>query len=111
MAVYSLAEMHAEGKGVKRSCPLAVDVRALCILVLLNLLFYYFLQLFKNVAERGKWTQLLSEAQKLYAAEDTTAALVIYLLLAEMGIEVAQSNAAYILEQGRHSSILAQLTQ
>eukprot|EP00731_Ephydatia_muelleri_P028175 Em0019g1048a len=80
LAVYYLAEMHAEGKGVKRSCTLAVEF-------------------FKSVAERGKWTQLLSEAQKLYAAEDATSALVIYLLLSEMGIEVAQSNAAYILEQ------------
>ena len=29
LAVYNLAEMHAEGKGVKRSCTLAVDVRAI----------------------------------------------------------------------------------
>ena len=31
LAVYYLAEMHAEGKGVKRSCTLAVEVRMLCL--------------------------------------------------------------------------------
>ncbi len=58
------------------------------------------LQLFKNVAERGKWTRLFVEAEKVYSTGDLDSALLMYLLLAEMGMEVAQSNAAYILEQG-----------
>ena len=40
------------------------------------------------------------EAQKLYAAGDLDSALMIYLLLSELGFEVAQSNSAYILDQG-----------
>ena len=46
------------------------------------------------------------EAQKLYAAGDMESALMMYLLLSELGFEVAQSNAAYILDQGK-ISILA----
>ena len=57
-------------------------------------------QLFKNVAERGKWTWLFVEAEKMYSMGDLDSALLMYLLLAEMGMEVAQSNVAYILEQG-----------
>ncbi len=53
------------------------------------------------MAERGKWTQLFVEAEKVYSTGDLDSALLMYLLLAEMGMEVAQSNAAYILEQGR----------
>ena len=41
----------------------------------------------------------MGEAERSYMAGDLDAALIIYLLLAEMGLEVAQTNAAYILEQ------------
>ena len=41
------------------------------------------------------------EAQKLYVAGDVNSALMMYLLLSELGFEVAQSNAAYILDQGK----------
>ena len=60
-------------------------------------------QLLKSVVERGKWTSLFMEAQKLYAAGDMESALMMYLLLSELGFEVAQSNAAYILDQGKIS--------
>ena len=58
------------------------------------------LQLFKGVAERGKWTRVLEDAERSYMVGDLDSALMVYLLLAEMGVEVAQTNAAYILEQG-----------
>ena len=58
------------------------------------------LQLFKGVSERGKWTRVLEDAERSYEAGDLDSALMVYLLLAEMGVEVAQTNAAYILEQG-----------
>ena len=57
-------------------------------------------QLFKNVAERGKWSLMFTEAQQLYSLEELDSALMMYLMLAEMGLEVAQTNAAYILERG-----------
>lgn len=41
------------------------------------------------------------EAHHQYKDGHTDHALIKYLLLAELGYEVAQSNAAYILDQGR----------
>lgn len=52
------------------------------------------------MVERGKWSRLLREAHRLYLSGDSDSALMIYLHLGEMGIEVAQCNAAYILEEG-----------
>ena len=63
-------------------------------------------QLLKSVVERGRWTRLFVEAQKLYAAGDLDSALMIYLLLSELGFEVAQSNSAYILDQGEQDIIV-----
>ena len=45
---------------------------------------------------------MMEEAERSYEAGDLDSALMIYLLMAEMGLEVAQTNAAYILEQGRN---------
>ena len=47
LAFYNLATMHATGTGVSRSCPIAVD-------------------LYKNVAERGRWTDKMMEAYTAY---------------------------------------------
>ena len=52
------------------------------------------------MSERGQWARLLREAHKTYLAGDPESALLMYLQLGELGIEVAQSNAAYILEEG-----------
>ncbi|XP_041070466.1 protein sel-1 homolog 1 isoform X1 [Carcharodon carcharias] len=80
LAFYNLAQMHAIGSGVIRSCHTAVE-------------------LFKNVCERGRWSERLMSAYNSYKEGDTDSALVQYLLLAEQGYEVAQSNAAFILDQ------------
>lgn len=80
MAFYNLAQMHATGTGMMRSCPAAVE-------------------LFKNVAERGKWSDQLMAAHTDYREGRVDEALVTYYLLAEMGYEVAQSNAAFILDR------------
>jgi len=81
LAFFNLAEMHAAGTGMLRSCPTAVE-------------------LFKNVAERGKWGEMMMEAHADYRRGRQDEALVKYLILAELGYEVAQSNAAYILDKG-----------
>lgn len=73
--------MHATGTGLIRSCPTAVE-------------------LYKNVAERGKWGEKLMEAHSLYRDEDYDEAFMIYALLSELGYEVAQSNAAFLLDRG-----------
>lgn len=81
LAFYNLAQMHATGTGMMRSCPAAVE-------------------LLKNVAERGKWSDQLMIAHTDYREGRINEAFVNYALLAEMGYEVAQSNAAFILDKG-----------
>ncbi|XP_051980885.1 protein sel-1 homolog 1-like [Xyrauchen texanus] len=80
LAFYNLAQMHATGTGVMRSCHTAVE-------------------LFKNVCERGRWSERLMAAYGSFKDGDMDSALVQYLLLAEQGYEVAQSNVAFILDQ------------
>ncbi|KAK3860404.1 hypothetical protein Pcinc_033546 [Petrolisthes cinctipes] len=85
LAFYNLAQMQASGTGMVRSCHTSVE-------------------LFKNVAERGRWGELLNEAHTAYWSGRHTQSLVTYTLLAELGYEVAQSNAAFILD--RHNTHL-----
>ena len=66
-----------------------------------HFLLFYCEKLFKSVSERGKFTRMFTEAQRLYSIGDVNASFMIYLLLAELGFEIAQSNVAYLLEQGR----------
>ena len=56
-------------------------------------------QLFKNVAERGHWSEMVMEAHSMYRESNIDGALLLYTLLAELGYEVAQSNVAYILDK------------
>ncbi|MGH0180917.1 UNVERIFIED_CONTAM: hypothetical protein FKN15_005816 [Acipenser sinensis] len=56
--------------------------------------------LFKNVCERGHWSERMMTAYSHYKEGEADLALVQYLLLAEQGYEVAQSNVAFILDQG-----------
>ncbi|XP_022046142.1 protein sel-1 homolog 1 [Acanthochromis polyacanthus] len=80
LAFYNLAQMHATGTGVMRSCHTAVE-------------------LFKNVCERGRWSERLMTAYSSFKEGEMDAALIQYLLLAEQGYEVAQSNVAFVLDQ------------
>ncbi|KAL2082006.1 hypothetical protein ACEWY4_021824 [Coilia grayii] len=89
LAYYNLAQMHATGTGVMRSCHTAVE-------------------LFKNVCERGRWSERLMTAYGSFKDGDMDAALVQYLLLAEQGYEVAQSNVAFILDQTEGSRIFSE---
>ena len=81
LAFFNLAEMHATGTGMLRSCPTSVE-------------------LYKNVAERGKWGELMMEAHAEYKRGRYNEAFLKYLLLAELGYEVAQSNVAFMLDRG-----------
>lgn len=84
LGYYNLAQMHATGTGVLRSCQTAAE-------------------LYKNVAERGPTAHLFQEAHTAYKENDNERALVKYTFLAELGYEVAQSNVAFILDQGQTS--------
>lgn len=80
LAFYNLAQMHSSGVGMIRSCPTAVE-------------------LFKNVAERGKWGERLMVAYQDYRNYKYDEAFMQYAFLAELGYEVAQSNAAFLLDR------------
>ncbi len=56
--------------------------------------------MFKAVVERGRWTKMFTEADKLYKSSDIDNALILFFIAAELGVEVAESNVAFILEQG-----------
>lgn len=57
-------------------------------------------QLFKNVAEREKRSERLMLAHLDYKNYRYKEAFMQYALMAELGYEVAQSNAAFILDHG-----------
>ena len=57
-------------------------------------------QLFKNVAERGHWSKMIMDAHQFYMDGRVDSAVIKYMFLADLGYEVAQSNAAYILDKG-----------
>jgi len=80
--------MHATGTGMMRSCPTAVE-------------------LMKNVAERGKWSDQLMVAHTDYREGRVNEAFLNYALFSEMGYEVAQSNAAFILDRGEEGLVRA----
>ncbi|CAB3397934.1 unnamed protein product [Caenorhabditis bovis] len=86
LGYYNLAQMHATGTGVARSCTHAVE-------------------LFKSVAERGKWGERLMEAYSAYKNGRQDEAAMKYLFLAELGYEVAQTNLAYILDRGEATAL------
>lgn len=46
------------------------------------------------------FTRMFSEARRLYTVGDVDSSFLMYSLLAELGFEEAQSNVAYLLEQG-----------
>ncbi|OQR75724.1 protein sel-11-like [Tropilaelaps mercedesae] len=77
-AFYYLGLMNGQGTGVVRNCRNAVD-------------------LLKEVAERGSWSSQLSDAYQAHADGRKSEAVVRYMFLAEIGSEVAQSNAAHVL--------------
>lgn len=80
LAYYNLGQMHAQGTGMMRSCPTAVEF-------------------FKNVAERGRWGEILMQAHGDYNNHNLNEAFVQYALLAELGYEVAQSNVGFMLDR------------
>ena len=91
--------MHAFGIGVPKSCHTAVEVSSM--LRWSHLHTYSITQFMKTVAEKGKINNLFVHAYDSYKLGSVDTSLVQYLLLAELGYEVAQSNAAYIAENSK----------
>ncbi|KAH8247829.1 hypothetical protein KR038_010502 [Drosophila bunnanda] len=80
LAYYNLGVMNAYGMGMLRSCPAAVEF-------------------FKTVSERGRWSSRLMHAYSDYKKNRIDKAYMQYSLMAEVGYEVAQSNAAFLLDR------------
>ncbi|KAE9009676.1 hypothetical protein PF011_g10172 [Phytophthora fragariae] len=76
---HKLGHMGLHGIGTTRSCKNAVES-------------------FKMVAERGEWDRVVSQAYKDFKRQDYEAAFMKYAVMAQQGYEVAQHNAAYLLD-------------
>ncbi|KAK1583235.1 hypothetical protein Q3G72_022040 [Acer saccharum] len=79
-AFYQLAKMFHTGVGLKKNLHMATA-------------------LYKLVAERGPWSSLSRWALESYLKGDLGKAFLLYSRMAELGYEVAQSNAAWILDK------------
>ncbi|CAN0902273.1 ERAD-associated E3 ubiquitin-protein ligase component HRD3A [Linum grandiflorum] len=79
-AFYQLAKMFHTGVGLKKNLAMATA-------------------LYKLVAERGPWSSLSRWALESYLKGDIGKAFLLYSRMAEMGYEIAQSNAAWILDK------------
>lgn len=55
------------------------------------------------MSERGKWSEMLMIAHQDYKAYRFNNAFMQYALAAELGYEVAQSNAAFLLDRNEVS--------
>ena len=68
---------------------------------------------YKLVAERGSWrTDLVGEAERLWSSGgeiEKQGAKLRWWMAAEQGLEVAQNNLAYVLDQRRRSHYLGPL--
>ncbi|XP_002989053.2 ERAD-associated E3 ubiquitin-protein ligase component HRD3A [Selaginella moellendorffii] len=85
-AYYQLAKMQQRGLGMKKDLPTAVD-------------------LYKAVAERGPWGALLRWGLESYLKGEIALSLLLYSRAAELGYEVAQSNAAWILDKFHEEAV------
>lgn len=79
-AFYQVAKMFHTGIGLKKNLPMAIA-------------------LYKLVAERGPWSSLSRWALEAYLKGDIGRAFLLYSRMAELGYEVSQSNAAWILDK------------
>ncbi|XWS37568.1 hypothetical protein CRYUN_Cryun19dG0054900 [Craigia yunnanensis] len=79
-AFYQLAKMFHTGVGLKKNLPRATA-------------------LYKLVAEQGPWSSLSRSALESYLKGDVGKAFLLYSRMAELGYEIAQSNAAWILDK------------
>ncbi|KAF6163519.1 hypothetical protein GIB67_002524 [Kingdonia uniflora] len=79
-AFYQLGKMFQNGIGLKKNLPIATAM-------------------YKLVAERGPWSSLSRWALESYLKGDVGKSFLLYSRMAELGYEVAQSNAAWILDK------------
>lgn len=84
LATFHLARFYVEGTHVSESCATAAA-------------------LYKLVAEKGLWNyDHIAQAYLHYRRGEMETAAICYSLAAEMGIEVAQANLAWLIDLGKH---------
>ncbi|PIA32738.1 hypothetical protein AQUCO_04400144v1 [Aquilegia coerulea] len=79
-AFFQLAKMFHTGIGLKKNLGMATAI-------------------YKLVAERGPWSSLSRWALESYLKGEVGKAFILYSRMAELGYEIAQSNAAWILDK------------
>ncbi|TPX45628.1 hypothetical protein SeMB42_g01683 [Synchytrium endobioticum] len=81
-AQYRAGEMLIDGVGTQKNCPAGVSY-------------------LKMVVERADWYDtVVQDAQKAYEAGDVELALLKYLMAAERGYDVGQTNSVWLIDQG-----------
>ncbi|WOL02583.1 hypothetical protein Cni_G11302 [Canna indica] len=85
-AIYQVARLFEKGLGLNKDVQMAT-------------------YLYKTVAEMGPWSSLSRWALESYLKGDVGLSLLLYSRMAELGYEVAQSNAAWILDKYGEQSI------
>lgn len=80
LAGYNAAMMHLAGVGVAKSCKPALEV-------------------LKVIAEKGPWAASLQQGHEAYFDHKYSRSLLSYLEAAEMGMELGQANAAWLMRQ------------
>ncbi|KAG1330535.1 ERAD-associated E3 ubiquitin-protein ligase component HRD3 [Cocos nucifera] len=105
-ALYQVAKMFQKGIGLKKNLQMSqtkcFEARFADLLlesVLADRCYGSATLLYKTVAERGPWSALSRWALESYLKGDVGKALLLYSRMAELGYEVAQSNAAWILDK------------
>jgi len=85
VASYKLAHFYLGGEIIAEQCVFAAS-------------------LYKSIAERASYYDELFEEAKLdLRRRDYNAALLKYIILSEQGYEMAQSNAAYLIDEGNNN--------
>ncbi|XP_004363784.2 Sel1l protein [Capsaspora owczarzaki ATCC 30864] len=80
LAIYNLGVLYHAGVGTATaSCDMAIAM-------------------YKNVAERGRSSDVLEDAQALHSKGRESEAFLSFALASEIGFEIAQSNAAFLIE-------------
>ncbi|GIM17274.1 hypothetical protein Vretimale_19814 [Volvox reticuliferus] len=81
LAQYNVAMLHLAGRGTARNCKSAV-------------------QLLKTISEKGPAAASVQLGHEHFFRGQYSLALLAYLRAADLGLEMAQSNAAWILDRG-----------
>lgn len=81
LSKHKIGLMNLHGIGTKRSCTKAMKS-------------------FKDVSERGDWDRIMWQAHRDFKNQEYEASFMKYAVMAEQGYEVAQHNAAYLLDYG-----------